>query len=197
MDQDELAKKTLTEVIRSNAKQPSNKDNPSNPTSLLDQWYALKLLDKLQSQYEKGDNLGLMRAVQVCARHRLIMPQWAAQQLIHGIDKILSFESKDWNDVLGSPFPKNTQLAANKKKEFMKFAVFQEAKNMLENDPTQPIDSGFYEKAGEKIGIGKTLSEEYCHDVEVITGGTLSQYKKILLAIARGNDLPKITITFY
>lgn len=153
--QEELATKSLLEAIHLEAAYVSNGGDISSPMNPLGQWFALRYIENLHSQYEQSDKLALMKAIRACAYHGLIMPEWIVQDLTLAIDKVLSYEFKSWDEALGSPFPKNTNTNALKKKERLKFEVFFEARNILENNPDQPIDAGLYEKAGEKFHIQK------------------------------------------
>lgn len=192
--QEVLAKKTIVEAVRLSAKFISDGGHGSSPVSPLNQWHALRYLENLHSEYDQGSNLALMKAIRTCAYHGLIMPQWVSANFILVIDRVLAYESKSWDDVLRSPFPKNTNINSLKKKERLKFEVFAEARNILDNNHNQPIDAGLFEKAAEKFGIGKTQAEEYCREVERITGGTLKQYKKIIIDLKHGKSLPAFKV---
>ena len=188
--QEDLSKKTAFEATQLHAAFAIAGGNGSSPASPLEQWHALKYLEILYSEYAKGDQLALMKAIKTCAYHGLIMPQWIADSFIPAIDKVLNFESTSWDEVLGEPFPKNTQINARKKKERLKFKVFEEARNILMNDHTQPIDASLFEKTGKNFGIAKTLAEEYCREVEKITGSSLKQYKGMIIELSRGKRMP-------
>lgn len=151
----------------------------SDPTLPLSRWVALHRLDDLHTQYMQGNKFALMQAIRECTCCDLVMPPWVGSAYIKAFDTVLNYKSKDWNEVFGDPIPKGANLHALRKKRELKFAVHSEAIKILQADSEQAIDAGLFEKVGEKFHIGKTQAEEYCRDVEKVSGFLLKEARAI------------------
>ena len=105
---------TLKEAMAANeaALVESPERSSADPTLPLFQWAALHELELLRVGYEQGKKFALMLAIRKCANHDLIMPSWVGAGYCAAIDTILNYRSKDWNEVFGSPIPKNAHLNA-------------------------------------------------------------------------------------
>ena len=123
-----------------------------------------------------------MQAIRECARCDFVMPPWVGSAYIKAFDTILNYKSKDWNEVFGSPIPKNANLNALRKKRRLRFAVLNEVNNILSRNPWQPIDVGLFEEVGKKFCIGKTLAQEYYYSAKKIMGRSNPDIDKLLLS---------------
>lgn len=142
--------------------------HPCDPTLPFPQWYALRKLDVLQTSYEQGNTFALMSAINICATYEVIMPSWVALTYMKAFRAVVTYESKDWNEVLGKPFPKDTNLKAKRKKCKLQLNVYHKVNSLRRTDPERAIDAGLFEEAGKTYNIGKTLAEEYYYETKKI-----------------------------
>lgn len=142
--------------------------HPDDPTLPYPQWYALRKLDLIQTSYEQGNAFALMHAINICATYEVIMPPWVALPYMKAFKTIVTYESKDWNEVLGKPFPKDTNLSAKRKKWELQLDVFNTVGSLRRTNPERAIDAGLFEEAGKPFNIGKTLAEEYYYETKKI-----------------------------
>ncbi len=140
--------------------------HPDDPRLPFPQWYALRKLDVLQTNYEQGDSFALMYAIYICATYEVIMPHWVALPYMKAFNSIGSYESKDWNEVLGRPFPKGVNLNARRKKSELKLQLYNTVNSIRRSNPERAIDAGLFEDAGKPFNIGKTLAEEYYYETK-------------------------------
>lgn len=130
----------------------------------LHQWKAFRKLAACKDAFIKGDELELMRAIHICAKHGLAMPEWVSEAYSTAFDKIANADAKSWGAVFGSPYPKGAHLAAIRKKKLNMGKVWLEVECGLGMVPGTAIDERLFEQIGNKLGLGKTLVAEYYYE---------------------------------
>lgn len=127
----------------------------------LSYWSDIRILNSLYEEYLSGDKDAIMRALTTCIFSGLPLPAWLSSALIDSINKVRCYTAKSWDDVLGRPHSKGTNLVAKRKKLLKSFQVYQKITEIKEVTPKVPIDAGLFETVGRIFGLGKTLAEEY------------------------------------
>lgn len=136
-------------------------DRPEVNKQPLMIWYAEKRLEAREQAYRSGDKSALASAIQICATCERPLPQWVARAFARGYSTLATFQAKSWDEILGEPHPKGTQLAAKHARWRDSFGIYESVIKIIESDPNRSIDAGLFEEVGEKFGIGKTRAEEY------------------------------------
>lgn len=134
-----------------------------NPNSVFvpDYW-----MSHLKERFDGGEKWALMQAIDVCARKRWALPDWAALAYISAFEKIQSADAKSWDEVFGRGYKKGTNFNALSKKIKLRCDVFEHARDLIESEPTTPIDNEFFVRIGKKFNIGKTLASKYYYEVK-------------------------------
>lgn len=160
----------------------------ADPTLPIFQWAARFSLDDELARLNAGDRNAVLGALRICANHGLPMPDWLARAFIQGYDLVLSRQTGSWDDAFGKPVPKGAHLAAMRKRRNKATAVWLEVRKL--HAEGWPIDDGLFEKAGKRLGIGKTLAGEFYYAAAARLGnltdskelpqksGTLRNYKR-------------------
>jgi hypothetical protein len=117
---------------------------------------------RLRSQIEAGDGGAVLDAIGHCAEHRLVIPEWLADEYLRRHGNVGRGQARDWNDerAFGRAYPKGTNIAGIRAKVEDAPAAYVFAVGLLAADPTRPFDAGFYEEIGAHIGVGKTRAQE-------------------------------------
>ena len=130
------------------------------------QWYALNALDYLQQEYEAGDTLSLLSAVNQCAMHDLPMPEWVRRGYIDRYRRVVEYEVKSWDDAFGRPHPKGLHLENARHRRSRRCPVYVRVHEILHLKPDTSIDRGLFERVGAEFGISKTVAEELYYEVK-------------------------------
>lgn len=101
---------------------------------------------------ERGDGTALMRCVELCAAHGLVMPGWLAGAFVDRTVRVTMGEFKSWDEAFGPPYPKGTNIAGVRARRVYGAWAYRVAASILADDPNRPLDRGFYEEVGERIG---------------------------------------------
>ena len=131
----------------------------NDPTGPLYRWFALRTLEELRVRHEQGNAYALMLAIRKCANHDLVMPSWVSAGYIRAFDTVHNYRAKSWDEVFGSPLPKNAQLAALRKRRTKSIHVWNEVNERHQKGA--PIDDLLFASVGKKLGLGVTLTKEY------------------------------------
>jgi hypothetical protein len=114
--------------------------------------------DYLMSKYHAGDRTALMKMIYWSARLGLLIPQWAAAELVQRCDLAWFGHFRLWDDVLGPLHPKGTDLA-NLRRRQQSVAIYLRCRDIKEQEGA-PIDDGLFERVGKEFGMKKTLCSE-------------------------------------
>lgn len=135
-----------------------------NPNSVFvpDYW-----MSHLKERFDGGEQWALMQAIEVCARKRWTLPDWAALAYISAFEKIQSAEAETWDEVFGRACKeKYTHFNALSKRKKLSWQVYMYAQELLEVEPKTRIDNEFFERVGQKFNIGRTLASEYYYEAK-------------------------------
>jgi hypothetical protein len=156
---------TFSEVTTANMEwREHNPDAPDNHSPYM-QWVVLReLLPKLREQYlASNDAFPLMNAIALCARHRLTIPQWAANGFLSGFDRVGAGDVASWDAAWGLPYPKGVRA----KRVRQHIANIDRAKKihayvqaLRASNPSLPIDRSRFEKVAKKLRITRRRCEE-------------------------------------
>lgn len=137
-----------------------------NPNSVFvpDYW-----MSHLKERFDGGEQWALMQAIEVCARKRWTLPDWAALAYISAFEKIQSAEAKSWDEVFGSPYKEHTNINALSKRKKLRWQVYMYAQELLELEPNTRIDNEFFERVGQKFNIGRSQASEYYYEANNFT----------------------------
>lgn len=150
------------------------------------QYFALYQLDLLEYRH-KTDKACLMMAIQLCAKHGLIMPEWVAAALNEANREIFAlYEKHSWDEVFGKPREKGSHSNSLKKRRFLTVKVWKEVNKELEINPETPIDTGLFEKIGKSLGISKTVIQEYYYSIK--KGFPKDKGNQLYVVVSRGGN---------
>lgn len=127
----------------------------------LFQAMAAKRVNGLRASVEAGDGGAVLEAVSVCLSHGLVTPGWLASAFVLRVERVTVGDAKDWGDGLafGRAVPQGTNQAGIRARMQAAPAAWEAALDLLTADPSRPLDKGFYEAVGARIGYGATEAE--------------------------------------
>jgi hypothetical protein len=147
--------------------------DPSDPTGPYFRWDALLMLDTYKSAFETGDKFALLTAINTCARHDLVLPDWVSKKFRRAYMKVIQLKAGSWDDVFGSPYggkfkTKNRQDQARRRRE-ARIPIFLEIIKLSRSGT--PIDDDLFAEVGKRHGVGKTV----CNQLYTSVKKSLSQ----------------------
>jgi hypothetical protein len=163
----DLATCTLDEALAATeAALAADRTREHDPALPIYQWCALRKLDVERQKFDSGDRMALLGAVRQCANHDLPLPAWAAKAYIEAYDLVLTCRAKSWDEAFGTPYPKNSNLNAMRKRRLLRYAVFNEVRRLLNVDPRPPIDATLFETVGKMVRppVGKTMAADLYYE---------------------------------
>lgn len=106
-----------------------------------------------------GDVNALFRAIALCGREQIPMPEWAVDGYHKAMHRWWGLEATTLDAAFGVTWPKGKHLAAAKKRRKLEFAVHLDVcKRTQEGESITPA---LFASVGKAHGIGKMLAEEY------------------------------------
>lgn len=157
---------------------PYHRKAPSKKSTRFDLHDTInESLNDFKNEFETGDKSAVMRAIKLCLKYRMLPPEWASAAFTTACEKIDSFQSNSWDEILGTPYPKGIHLNRLRKKHRLMHSVWLFIRNeyhkgsKLDNKGnSQPvsIDVELFARAGKEFGIGQTLASEYYYEFETI-----------------------------
>lgn len=131
-----------------------------------------------------GDGGAVLDAIGHCAEHRLVIPDWLADEYLQRHGAVGRGWAKDWNDdrAFGRAYPKGTNMAGVRAKVELAPAAYAFAVGLLVDDPKRPFDAGFYEEVGKHVGVGKTRAQELLSGLLPAAAHSLADVRKKLAA---------------
>jgi hypothetical protein len=131
---------------------------------------ALRIwLPELEKKYNlEKQSFFLFRAIDLCAKHSLTMPDWVASAFSLGFNTVHQFEYGSWDEAFGRPYP-GKQLTRLRERRKFRDPVWKRVNELVNLDPTRPFDNnrknggnGIFEQVGKELGLGRTrVSELY------------------------------------
>lgn len=116
-------------------------------------------LEDCREKHEAGDGYAALRAVCLCGKVRLVMPEWVVDAFHKATNMLRRLEVKTLDEAFGVTFPKGKHINALRKFERFGFAVHHRVQEEPRNG--RPIDDGLFEKVGNELGLGKTQTSDY------------------------------------
>lgn len=135
-----------------------------DPTLPVNQYIAIEHVKALEDSAKK-DKFWLMKAVYICAKHGLVMPEWVARSYADGYREITSGKERSWNAVYGKPHAKSTHLNSVRKRE-QKFRVYEQIIHALKKHPELAIDDYLFEQIGKKFCISSATAKANYYKVK-------------------------------
>ena len=131
------------------------KESGGDSFLLLIQGLKRQKIDRLQKEYEQGNKLALMFAIRICATYQLTVPDWVAKEFIRAVNKVATAEVRSWDEALGSPIQKGTNLKdlQNKREKSMDVYLAVQHRHLSQREP---IGEQLFEEVGKVFGFGKT-----------------------------------------
>lgn len=138
----------------------ANPDKKSHPAAPLYQWFALQKLNQLEACFADGDEFALMDAIHECAKHDLVLPEWAARAYLKGYYAVVNARSKSWDEVFGSPYPPRVKLHNARTNRVNGAIIYDLVNQILMDEPKTPIDRGLFERVGKMVNVSDSQAEK-------------------------------------
>lgn len=138
----------------------------NNPCDPLLQWSAAQEIERLKASVDAGNGFAVLACIRKCVTHGLVAPEWLALAFNRRYDHVLHARAKSWDasESFGRPYPKGTNLNAQKKRRDLGPSVWCAVHEIKQKDPGRAIGPELFEEIGKEFGIGKTLAEEYFYE---------------------------------
>jgi hypothetical protein len=184
---------TVEQVMEAQRQAQANGLGFSDPSGPVSQWDGLHRLDQLERQFTAGDEAALLEAIAVCARHDLVIPEWAAVAYLRAYLRVIHFETDSWDVAFGRPHPRGIHLRKAQKRRQLRFQVYNHVRAMLNardykwervtpvpinvsaavayidsygDPPDIGIGDELFDLVGEEFGIHKTLCSKLYYEVD-------------------------------
>jgi hypothetical protein len=126
----------------------------------LDQWFAARAITQQRSEIERGPDFAEgLYAIAECARCGLVIPRWLSHLCVERVRAVENMRVASWDDAFGRPFPKGTQLAAERRRKRSSWRIAQEVTEFVVLNPGAPLDPE-WERIGKLVGEGRTRTQE-------------------------------------
>jgi len=125
----------------------------------------------------------------VCAVHDLVAPDWLARAYLRGFRTVVNCEARSWDEAFGAPFPKGTNIAAARRARRNRVAVAVAFSDILQRDPSRPVDKALWEEIGARIGEGATRAEELYREALRMGAGLTAEQVRGPLRPAKSRKL--------
>jgi hypothetical protein len=135
--------------------------------SYISQYEAVRRVNQLKERIESnGEESGfdVLYCVSQCATNDLVMPVWLAYAFNRRYHAVVQFRAISWDDPksFGKPYPKNTNLTAQRKRRKSIPAVWMAVKD--EVLAGKAVDKQLFSSVGHGLNLGATLTEKYYYD---------------------------------
>jgi hypothetical protein len=130
------------------------------------QWDGLRTLDRLERQLAAGDEGALLEAIAVCARHALVIPEWAACAFLEAWRRVIHFETDSWDVAFGRPHPRGMHLARAQQRWLLRYQVWNRIHDLRTSSDKIGLGDELFDQVGEEFGIHKTLCSQLYYEGE-------------------------------
>jgi hypothetical protein len=136
------------------------------PTRPVFQWATAQDLQAARERIEAADGFAVLQAVADCALHGLVMPDWLVVLYLRRYRRVQRLHVVSWDDetAFGRPYPKNSQLAALRRRRDNRMKAVLAFKARLSREPERAIDKELWAEIGREIGEGATRAEDLYRD---------------------------------
>lgn len=134
--------------------------SPLMASPLLQSLAAVNV-NQLRGAAEAGDGGAVLEAVALCLAHGLVAPGWLAAAFVMRYERAAVGDAKSWSDteVFGAAVPAGLNVSGVRARQQLGPRAYSVALQLLADDPSRPIDKGFYEGVGSEIGRSATAAE--------------------------------------
>ena len=117
---------------------------------------------RLKKDIDKGSGKAVLAAMAECAQTGLAAPDWLARAYLSRFRAVTTGKCKSWadSDSFGEYWPKGTHLNAVRKRRIIGIELYQAVKELRKLDATISFEDAI-ERAGDRLGVGRTLAQEY------------------------------------
>jgi hypothetical protein len=121
--------------------------------------YVLELKE-LHDQFQIAEKEALLRAILICAKTSIPMPEWLKYAFEKAYMKVKTCKAKSWDDVFGSPHPKNIKIEQQSDKIEKAPEIYYRIKFLKENDPKKSLKGnrltqGLFEQVRDELAKRK------------------------------------------
>lgn len=129
--------------------------------SPLLQSLAAASVNVLRPAVDAGDGGAVLEAVALCLAHGLVAPGWLAAAFVMRYERTAVGDAKSWADTeaFGAAVPPGLNVSGVRARQQFGPRAYRVALQLLAEDPSRPIDKGFYESVGSEIGRSATATE--------------------------------------
>ncbi|MBK6958475.1 MAG: hypothetical protein IPH22_08970 [Nitrosomonas sp.] len=155
LDKDRLFQESIDSTVEAMKANPAlSFEDPKTPWR---QHIANLQLSEME-KYCKEDKFYLFKAMALCARHGLPMPEWVSKAFLSGFYKItLAQVENSWDAAFGRPYPEGSKMPRLEEQRRLKFSIYDEVVRLRAKHPDLAINSYLYDKLAKKFGIGKDV----------------------------------------
>lgn len=153
---------SIAEDVATAQEQRGGMREPISPDDPFVDWFITRRLIESYKKYRQDGGIkDVLETIFICFVFSFPIPQWCVDAFTEAFAPVGMSQVKSWDDAFGRLHKKGTHVSANRRKETVGFAVYQEINRIRKETPLRPIDEGLFEEVGQKLGIGKTLADEY------------------------------------
>lgn len=127
----------------------------------LHRWLGAQELKECYNAYKAGKAAAIIEALYSCSINSLPIPRWCEMAYLAAYRKVRHYKAKSWDDVFGKPHPKNIKISAKADERVKSLGVYNRVKQILDKNPSKPIDRFLFGEAGKDFAIGDSLAEKY------------------------------------
>lgn len=135
--------------------QAAGSDGPFSP---FERWQAWMMLEAHYTGHEGGDPASLLRAIRLCAIHRLPMPGWVADGYVSAFTAWNTLTANTLDDAFGVTRQKGKHLNAARKARKLETAVPIMVIRMRKKG--RPIDEGMFAEIGAELNISASAASK-------------------------------------
>jgi hypothetical protein len=141
-----------------------------DPAGPYKQWNALQSLEALEEAYTAGGTWALLRAVGLCATHRLVMPDWMVRELEWRLHKADNLLVKSWDEVFDPLLPRGRgkSFEAARKRHHNRWTVYTNV-HLEKQKGELPIGDALFAKIGKPLGMsGSSVRDLYYETCKLV-----------------------------
>ena len=123
----------------------------------------LEELEKMRLSFAQGNKWEFFGALAICAETPpLPMPAWVREYCLLAIDAVWDGKVRGWDEFFGRPWAKSTNMPAVRRNIELAGMVdtFVGRLHRGKYDKPAPIDDALFERVGDFLGIGTTLTKK-------------------------------------
>ncbi len=123
---------------------------------------AARVLSR-EKAVQDGDGCALLACVRDCLEYGLSVPGWVTAAFIACHDRVAGLHVASWDEAFGPPFPKNTTISAEKKRQELSVSVYLDVEELRRKRRGTRALRGedVFERVGEKHGISGGAAKRY------------------------------------